>query len=88
MTTVRPMIGKPDGQPAPLRTWSDALLSLTTTLAFAGLFASIGVLGLLVFLPRSAPAVQRHAAVEQLFVGPKIHLRAEALGRVSAEASR
>ena len=54
-------------------------------LAFAGLFACIGVLGALLFLPRPAPVVNRHAAVEQLFLAPKLGLRAEALRRLPSE---
>ncbi len=54
-------------------------------LAFAGLFACIGVLGALLFLPRPASVVHRHAAVEQLFLAPKIGLRAEALRRLPPE---
>ena len=65
-----------------------ALLERSADIAILGMFLFLAALGLLLFLPRSAPVLRRHAAVEQLFVSPKIALRAETLGRAPVDEAR
>ena len=57
--------------------------------AIACMFVCIAGLGLLAFLPHSAPAAKHDAAVGQLFRAPKIGLRAAELRqRTPSEARR
>ena len=54
-------------------------LSCIADVAIACMFVCIAGLGLLAFLPHSAPAAKHDAVVGQLFRAPKIGLRAAEL---------
>ena len=75
--------------PEPRRRPASSVAEQSTNIAITGMFACIAGLGLLVVLPRPAPAARHDADVAQLFHAPKIGLRATALGlRMPEEARR